>query len=185
MNNLIKSINKTDIKLFYIFNKSIKCSFFDRTFPYITELGGPCFTMIFPVILLLFGRDNNNIKAAGYKCMISLASSHIFIRIMKKIFGRERPFLKLSNVNALKLNLKDHSFPSGHTTATFSLNVTMALVFPQLALFFIAIAILVGISRIYIGVHYPTDVIGGIIVGTTFALLCSSILNDWIIAVLA
>lgn len=183
MNNLIKSINKTDIKLFYIFNKSIKCSFFDRTFPYITELGGPTFTVIFPFILLLFGK--NNIKVAGYKCIISLASSHVFIRVMKKIFGRERPFLKLSNVNALKLNLKDHSFPSGHTTAAFSLNVTMALVFPQFALLFIAVAILVGISRIYMGVHYPTDVIGGIIVGSTFALVCNSILNDWLAAFFA
>ena len=67
--------------------------------------------------------------------------------------------------------MKDYSFPSGHTAASFSIATTIALNMPRLAIFVFVIAIIVGISRVYLGVHYPTDVAAGIILGTLPALL--------------
>ncbi|WDC85721.1 phosphatase PAP2 family protein [Caloramator sp. mosi_1] len=69
------------------------------------------------------------------------------------------------------MELKDYSFPSGHTTAAFSIFTTLAFFFPYLSVLFISLALLVGLSRIYLGVHYPTDVAAGILIGSLFSYL--------------
>jgi undecaprenyl-diphosphatase len=68
--------------------------------------------------------------------------------------------------------LKDHSFPSGHTTAVFSVIVPFLLQTPSLAAVLIPLGLSVGISRIYLGLHYPSDVIAGGILGGSFGSLC-------------
>ncbi|MCJ7688768.1 MAG: phosphatase PAP2 family protein [Clostridiaceae bacterium] len=64
-----------------------------------------------------------------------------------------------------------YSFPSGHTTGAFALAVIIALYFPMFGFITIPLACGVGISRMYIGVHYPTDVIMGIFIGTICSIL--------------
>ncbi|SHH21981.1 undecaprenyl-diphosphatase [Caloranaerobacter azorensis DSM 13643] len=168
MNRVINFINREDIKLFYIINDKIKCSFLDKIIPLITNLGGAVSTILTCLILIYFGNDE--VKMAGYKSITALSTSHVLVHFLKKIFTRERPFVKLKRINTFKNKLFDYSFPSGHTTAIFSICITLALNFSVFTLFFIAIAFVVGLSRIYIGVHYPSDVLVGMIIGTIFAI---------------
>lgn len=178
MIRIIRMVSSGDLKVFHFVNNSIKCSMLDRIIPYITHLGGAIITSL-TCLMLIFSRKVD-LASAGYKSAAALLSSHIFIHYLKKLINRPRPFLKLSNVNTFKTNLKDYSFPSGHTTAAFSICVSLALSFPGLSLILVLTALVIGFSRIYIGVHYPTDVIVGMLIGTTFAILNNSILGNLI-----
>ena len=78
----------------------------------------------------------------------------------------------LPDVNTFwKKLLKDCSFPSGHTTAGFSLAVILASHFPAYSFVMYSLAATIGVSRIYTGMHYPSDVLSGAFLGTGFALL--------------
>ncbi|MEH7525337.1 phosphatase PAP2 family protein, partial [Bacillus sp. JJ1503] len=82
-----------------------------------------------------------------------------------------RPYLSLTNARVGENPLMDHSFPSGHTTAIFSIITPLIYHLPILGFFLYPLACCVGISRVFLGLHYPSDVLAGAIVGTAFGLL--------------
>ncbi|HEY8803561.1 MAG TPA: phosphatase PAP2 family protein, partial [Clostridium sp.] len=92
--------------------------------------------------------------------------------IVKHIVKRVRPCNKQDNVNMLSLNPISYSFPSGHTLSSFAAAEMLSMYFTQYRLVFMSIAILIAVSRLYLYVHYPTDVIAGFIMG----VLCSKII---------
>ncbi|WP_051236585.1 phosphatase PAP2 family protein [Paenibacillus pinihumi] len=67
--------------------------------------------------------------------------------------------------------LKDHSFPSGHTTAIFSIIIPFVFISGLLALLLVPLALLVALTRVYQGLHYPSDCIAGCLLGTFGGLL--------------
>lgn len=80
---------------------------------------------------------------------------------IKAAVPRHRP-----RVHQLGGHLAAHSFPSGHTTTSFACATVLAAFVPRLRVPFYVLAALVGLSRLYNGVHYPTDVIAGAVLGT-------------------
>lgn len=103
--------------------------------------------------------------------------------ILKNAIGRIRPYDVNSEILLLVEPLKDYSFPSGHTAASFS--VVTALCFStrkkSIWIPFLVIAILIAFSRLYLYVHYPTDVLGGVVLG----FICGYLgwrLVDWLYA---
>jgi len=81
------------------------------------------------------------------------------------IVSRNRPYITLANIIPLK-TARDYSFPSGHTAAAFSAALTINASVPlAISIISFVLAVLIGYSRIYIGVHYPSDVIVGGLIG--------------------
>ncbi|MCX8015722.1 MAG: phosphatase PAP2 family protein [Patescibacteria group bacterium] len=91
-------------------------------------------------------------------------SRAIITEIIRFFYYRPRPFLT-HQVNNLVSHDISGSFPSGHITFIFPLIYFVASVNKKIGLVFIVLGVLMGIARIYVGVHYPLDIVGGIIVG--------------------
>ncbi len=68
--------------------------------------------------------------------------------------------------------LRYHSFPSGHTTTSFALAVVIGRYYRRWEAVFFALAIGVGLSRVYVGVHFPGDILGGAVIGIVTAIIC-------------
>lgn len=169
LNSILKKIENRDIAILKVINNSLKCKILDILMPPITYLGSVLFCVIFCVFTIM--SSNIRIHDLGIKSCISLAFSSAITQLVKTSVSRIRPFLKISNLNIKKIGIDRYSFPSGHTTAAFSIAITTALFYPNIAIFIIVLACCVGISRMYLGVHYPTDVLAGSFLGTLSSLL--------------
>ncbi|MNU82214.1 Undecaprenyl-diphosphatase BcrC [compost metagenome] len=156
-------------KVFYWCNHKISHPFLDRTSPVLTHMGGAVFTITTTLSISVFAPYPW--KAAGCQSLAALAVSHLFAVMIKKLTGRARPYLALPQAKLIQKPLKDHSFPSGHTTAAFGVIVPFLFVSPFLAYILLPLAVGVGLSRIYRGVHYPSDCLVGAIIGTICGLL--------------
>ncbi|MDX9916447.1 MAG: phosphatase PAP2 family protein [Gudongella sp.] len=158
-----KIFNRFDNHFIQLLNTRIKNKYLDRIMYRITDLGGAIFTSIFAISLVVFG--NRQVKVLGLEAIVALSFGQIFVQSLKKLFSRERPYKIIQQLHTFGIDLRDYSFPSGHTTASFSLATTIALNMPKLAVIVFFLAIVIGMSRIYLGVHYPTDVAAGILLG--------------------
>jgi len=102
------------------------------------------------------------------------ATSGLIVYYINKVIGfyffRERPYISLGFENLLGEVHPDKSFPSDHTSLAWTMALMVFLYNKKYGVFLLAIALLVSISRILAGVHYISDILGGIVVGTIIAL---------------
>ena len=89
---------------------------------------------------------------------------------IKQTFSRQRPFAIFKEVSCIVHPLDRYSFPSGHAAAAFVLLGTVGVFYSHMFLPFLLLAILIAFSRIYVGVHYPSDVLAGALLG----ILCAA-----------
>lgn len=169
MKSIFEYISHRDIHILRIINNSWKCRFLDIIMPIMTYLGSFPFMFIFCTVAFLLSSTMLHVMAI--KAMVSITISTGIGKLLKITVTRLRPFIDIPNLNIKKIGIDKYSFPSGHTTGAFSLAVIIALYFPIFGFITIPLACCVGISRMYIGVHYPTDVIMGIFIGSTCSLL--------------
>ena len=175
MSRLLMSCYHFECRLFHKVNRHFDKKVLNLFFRNITNLGGAIFTISAALLLLFFSSDSY--KMVAVSSALSLALSHLPVQIVKKLFPRKRPYLALEETRYPLNPLKDHSFPSGHTTAAFSLMVPYMLYAPVLALSLLPLSLSVGLSRIYLGLHYPSDVLAGGLLGTFSGVVCFFLLN--------
>lgn len=173
MQNILRIVGTGDINFFLYLNHRMQCRFLDKVMPLCTFLGGATFTVVISLILMLFGKEEVRFIAA--KGSIALAVSFVIGFLLKELFSRSRPYLIIPSTNIGDRVWKDYSFPSGHTAAGFSLATNYAMFYPQFVLPLALYAVLVGVSRIYLGQHYPTDILAGAILGTITATIVSMV----------
>ena len=114
-------------------------------------------------LFLLFKKT----RKVGITAGVSLALEAILINLtIKKLVGRTRPYVVNEAIEYITKRPSDNSFPSGHTGCVFAVASVLFFMMPKkVGIPAMVIASLVGISRLYVGVHYPTDIIGGFIIG--------------------
>lgn len=112
-------------------------------------------------------------RRLGIVCACSLLCTFLIDNvILKNVVARTRPYEVVENLHRLIGAQTDYSFPSGHAGASFAVAVVIFKEAPKkLGIPALILAILIAISRIYVGVHYPSDVIVGTAVGTIMAVI--------------
>lgn len=172
-NNLINY----NILLFYLINNGLQNGIFNIIMPFLTDFGSLLAWCILCGLLYLFG--GARAKKIAILALLALFISNVIVFVLKYIIAEPRPFLVLGNVHQLVPETEIYSFPSGHTTSSFAAATVIGLKYSlqlknkkfRLIYPLIAFAAVIGFSRIYIGVHYPFDVIFGALIGIICALI--------------
>ena len=152
----------------------LQCGFLDTVMPYITLFGeGGIFWIAWAVLLLFLPKQRKTGIAMGIALILGVLVCNV---TLKPLVQRPRPYdFQMSEfgvtINLLIKAQHDYSFPSGHTIASFEAAVALLLNDKRMGIPAMVIAVLVTFSRLYLYVHYPTDVIFSIIVGTLFAFI--------------
>ena len=127
--------------------------------------------LLFGNVMYWFTRKREN-RIMIISSMFAFVVAEVFGAIAGAIHSNNQPFAELSNVNQLIGHAIDNSFPSDHAIEFFSICITFLLFKKNLRYVWLAIAILVSISRVWVGVHYPADILVGAILGIIGAALC-------------
>lgn len=133
--------------------------------------------MIMGVVLLTF----KNTRLIGYEIFVSLTLELFICNVfVKRLSKRARPFTKKEEINLLINPPKDYSFPSGHTLCAFmcATIIFTHYIYGGIALYFIAFVI--AFSRMYLYVHYPSDVLAGALMGIIIALISNQVVELFI-----
>ncbi|MDO8573852.1 MAG: phosphatase PAP2 family protein [Candidatus Daviesbacteria bacterium] len=119
---------------------------------------------MFFITLVLGFRGKTNDKKAFLLIILSIPISILLIKIIHLIYFEPRPFITYNFIPLVK-EANDASFPSRHATIVSIIAFSFSFFKSRWALLFLPIMIWVGLSRIYVGVHYPWDIIGGFATG--------------------
>lgn len=175
--SLVWSVGQqVDVWVFSYFNMHGRRRFWlDRLMLFFAQIGNGIFAMILAIILYFSGQH-----FLAYGFVFGTLSLWLVVELIKVLVHRTRPYKKIETSRIVGSQARGSSFPSGHTSqsffmATFLLHYYQANFLIWLAIYLLAF--FVGITRIYVGMHYPRDVLGGAMLGTAWGLL-GVILNN-------
>lgn len=161
-------INQIDIYLCLFANKACQRRITKNFFAAISRLGNGVFWyVLMGLIPVLFGFEK--IHVSMRMAIIGIAGLIIY-KLIKSVTERPRPYKVNSHITLGTMPLDQYSFPSGHTLHAVSFTLTSVYYIPELGWLLIPFAVLIALSRIILGLHYPTDVLAGGVVGTSLAI---------------
>lgn len=175
---MLDSILELDKKLFLIINNGLENWFNDIVLGGMTLFGNLYFLL--PIALIyLYIVDKKNFRKNFLILISAVLLGGLIVKIIKEIVERPRPLKEMEplllagkvEIHNLFYAYRENSFPSGHTQAAFGTATALICLYRKHVAYLILIASLIGLSRIYVGVHFPVDVICGSILGVIASLL--------------
>lgn len=156
-------VNQWNFAILDFIQTHFRSSLGDVVMPFITSLGNIGMIWILLGLLLV---SRKRWRAAGLLLLSALLIESLFCNvILKNMFTVPRPFDIRTGIDLLIPKPMDYSFPSGHTGASFAAVTALFLSKYKYWAVALVLAVLISFSRLYLYVHYPTDVLGGIVLG--------------------
>ena len=165
---MIEWITRLDFSALYRIQDVFRCSFLDFLMPKITFLGNAGLIWLLTTGVLIF---IPKYRRAGILLLAGLAIGVLAGNIvMKNLFARPRPCWIDTAVQLLVSEPKDYSFPSGHTLSSVIAATVLTAADRRFAFVAIPLAALIAFSRLYLFVHFPTDVLASIVLGIAIGI---------------
>ncbi|OCN00249.1 hypothetical protein A7X67_09275 [Clostridium sp. W14A] len=175
-----KKFQRIDERIFELFNfQGQRPRWLDRLMLAFTQLGNGLFAAAAALLFYLLGR-----RLLGYELILGNLALWLVVELIKMAVDRSRPYQTIQKIRIVGVREKGASFPSGHTSQAFFMAALLSHYFNlgtgQVRLLYL-VALCVGMTRMYVGMHYPRDVIGGAILGTCWGLLGITV-NQYILS---
>lgn len=145
---------------------------------FITRLGDAGFIWIVGMTILFLQKKTRRIGIMG---LVTLLLTVIVVNvILKNAVARVRPYEIIQGLTSLLGPQHDYSFPSGHTASSFAAAVVMAMTLPsKIGIPAMVLAFMIALSRLYVGVHYPSDIICAALIGSLIAIIVVVLLSRY------
>lgn len=154
-----------DTAIFFLINKTLANPVLDWIMPLTQTL-----PYVFLTLLIIFFFFRKKDRSLAVLLTIAVVVSSIVVGVIKDAVGRERPYQVL-DVRQLVDEHDNRSFPSNHAQLSFLLAAIVFRFYRKFGIILFFIALLISFGRIYLGVHYPSDVMGGALIGILLAIL--------------
>jgi undecaprenyl-diphosphatase len=163
---MIDYLYNTDLSIFYFINHSLSLPILDKFFSLITNVNNWYIAYIILLLIgIIKGGRTGRIVAIGVLLLITI-TDQLSAGLIKDLVHRLRPCAVLPDAITPMGCTGTFSFPSSHAVNNFAAAVFIYRFFPKLVWALFITAILISVSRIYLGLHYPSDVLGGAILGS-------------------
>lgn len=161
---------KLDTYIFRLLNmRGSRPAWLDYAMLWLTQLGNGMFSLALSTLIYLAGQ-----RRLAIELILGTLTLWLAVETIKILTGRARPYLLLSGVRVIGWQERGRSFPSGHTTQVFFIAAFLSRFFHLdngLVFLLYFLAVLVAFTRIYVGAHYPRDVLAGALLGSCWGIL--------------
>jgi undecaprenyl-diphosphatase len=156
---ILEYLESVDSTVFLYINHNLTNPLFDEVFPSLREL-----TYVFWFLLIVYFWMKNEKKMA-LLLTVSIVAGALFTYPLKFLINRARPYETIESARLLTPHEYDPSFPSCHVEMSFLASTVISRFHPEYAKYLYAFSFIVALSRVYVGVHFPGDVVAGMILG--------------------
>ena len=160
----MQTITDIDFAVLDFIHENFSCSFLDFIMPKITALGNSGLIWIVSAALMLIFRKSRKTGVEIFAGLLTVAVTGNIL--LKNIVRRNRPCWINDSIQMLVSVPQDYSFPSGHTMASFASAVIIMHFNKPAGIAAYILAFMIAFSRLYLYVHFPTDILAGILFGT-------------------
>ena len=172
----METLLKLDVGFLLFLQDSVRNPILNSIMIFITSLGNGGMLWIAATVLLMIPKKTRKV---GLMSAIALLGSLIINNnLIKNLVQRPRPFRTFPELQIIIPTPSEFSFPSGHTSSSFAAAAVFYRHLPKkLGVPSVVLAGLIGFSRLYVGVHYPTDVLAGVIMGILLSYMAEFLVD--------